>query len=594
MTNLESDHSPNTMRSAAANGDADRDGLSCRRKAREFVELHNQVQTSVNLLDSLESFLSTFQKDLQAVSGQISELQDKSKDIESRLKSRRKIERPLSSLISDITLPPQLTLTILDTEVGEPWISVINDFERRLVMIKSRARVKGARDLAEVAEGLRIVAATKLRTFFLALFQPFRRSVTTNMQVIQTSVLMKYSPLFAFLQRQGSDVAQEVQRSYVGAARVYYETGFRRYARSLGYIKTRTTEKFESITSNDPHTEMRVDLDRLAYAKLDGPAVTLSYMADDRAHKEPVEALLRSLFLVFMDNATAEYIFVKAFFNNQQTLSHPGVETSVPTTTTPLSPDRTSFEDDKTNLGSETGDYPERADAMTASSTTLFPKSKKEHINIDLIWKQIMEPVLEYCQNFVNSILEAFPPVICLLTMIRLIEEVVIEIQRRQCPPVETYVFMIRLQMWPIFQKLMTDHVDALKKLAEGSSTSYFSRAPGTTDPMVTSICHRYTVIFNSFIHLTVHEEETMIFSNLLRLRQELVKLTTRHTNQIADGVSKATKQAAIYQLLLQGLSRGTQLTAHPKLQQEIAYWSNLEEEVSRKMVSMGQSRSRR
>ena len=80
-------------------------------------------------------------------------------------------------------------------------------------------------------------AATKLRAFFLALFQPIRKSVTTNMQVIQTSVLLKYSPLFAFLQRQASDVAQEVQRSYIGAARMYYETGFRRYARSLGFIK---------------------------------------------------------------------------------------------------------------------------------------------------------------------------------------------------------------------------------------------------------------------------------------------------------------------------------------------------------------------
>lgn len=77
------------------------------RRAKEFVELHDQVdvglhlssysllglkgqnQTSVHLLESLESFLSTFQNDLSAVSGQISELQDRSKEIESRLKGRR-------------------------------------------------------------------------------------------------------------------------------------------------------------------------------------------------------------------------------------------------------------------------------------------------------------------------------------------------------------------------------------------------------------------------------------------------------------------------------------------------------------------------
>lgn len=87
-------------------------------------------------------------------------------------------------------------------------------------------------------------AATKLRAFFLALFQPIRSSVTTNMQVIQTSVLLKYSPLFGFLQRHAPAVATELQRAYVGAARLYYETGFRRYARTLGVIKVSTSIAF--------------------------------------------------------------------------------------------------------------------------------------------------------------------------------------------------------------------------------------------------------------------------------------------------------------------------------------------------------------
>lgn len=48
-----------------------------------------RTQTSIGLLDSLESFLSNFQKDLTAVAGQISELQDRSQDIDNKLKSRR-------------------------------------------------------------------------------------------------------------------------------------------------------------------------------------------------------------------------------------------------------------------------------------------------------------------------------------------------------------------------------------------------------------------------------------------------------------------------------------------------------------------------
>ena len=63
--------------------------LEVRARARDFVDLHDQVETSVGLLDTLETFLSTFQNDLSSVSGQISDLQARSKDIENRLKSRK-------------------------------------------------------------------------------------------------------------------------------------------------------------------------------------------------------------------------------------------------------------------------------------------------------------------------------------------------------------------------------------------------------------------------------------------------------------------------------------------------------------------------
>lgn len=80
-------------------------------------------------------------------------------------------------------------------------------------------------------------AATKLRSFFLALLQPIRASMTTNMHVVQTTVFLKYRPLYAFLMRHASNVATELQKAYVATARTYYETGFRRYMRSLGWIK---------------------------------------------------------------------------------------------------------------------------------------------------------------------------------------------------------------------------------------------------------------------------------------------------------------------------------------------------------------------
>ncbi len=72
--------------------------------------------------------------------------------------------------------------------------------------------------------------------------------------------------------------------------------------------------------------------------------------------------------------------------------------------------------------------------------------------------------------------------------MIRLAEDAVAETQRRNCPPAETYVFGLSLQMWPIFQKGMTEHIEGVKKLAEGNSSGYFSRASTTTDTAVETV----------------------------------------------------------------------------------------------------------
>ncbi|KAK0498618.1 vacuolar sorting protein [Armillaria luteobubalina] len=551
-------------------------------REKDFVELHDQVQTSVKLLDSLETFLSTFQKDLSAVSGQISELQDRSKDIDNRLKSRRKIEKPLSSLITDIAIPPSIATVILDTDVGEPWIDIIDDFERRLDTCKARARVKAARDVGEVAEGLRIVAASKTRAFFLALFQPIQKSVTTNMQVIQTSVILKYRSLFAFLQRQAPDVAHEIQRSYVGAARVYYETGFRRYARSLGWVKARSAQKFEPIMSSEQKTTS-IDLERLAFGKIDGPSVTLAYMADDKTYAEPIEALLRSLLLVFMDNATAEYTFVKTFFPVQTSLPPLDLEHTLSPALSPT--------DNNSYAGSEFGGP---RTPVPPSISAQLASLKEEQAVTDAIWKQIFDPVLEYVQTFVRSALEPVPSIIPLLIMIRLIEDVAAEIENRACPAAVTFMFGIRMDLWPVFQKVMSENIDGVKKLAEGGGSGYFTRTVALTESTVANLCNHYIVIFNSFVALTEQSDETMIFANLLRLRQELAKLIQRYVNQISDSIAKATTQSSLYETLLQGLSKGNFFAAHPKSQLELAYWSNLEEEARRKIISAQQAKQRR
>jgi len=43
-------------------------------------------------------------------------------------------------------------------------------------------------------------------------------------------------------------------------------------------------EKFQNIVTSDNECDTQLNLDRLAYSKIDGPAVTLAYMADDKSY----------------------------------------------------------------------------------------------------------------------------------------------------------------------------------------------------------------------------------------------------------------------------------------------------------------------
>jgi hypothetical protein len=172
--------------------------------------------------------------------------------------------------------------------------------------------------------------------------------------------------------------------------------------------------------------------------------------------------------------------------------------------------------------------------------------------------------------------------------MIRLTEDVVAEIRQRKCAPLEVFVFGFVMQMWPMFQTAMTQHSESLKKLVDGSS-GYFTRGVTITDASLATICSRYAVIFLSCVSITRQPEETIIFSNLSRMRQELVNVVTKHIGRMGkDWVKKAELQSTVCKGLLQGL-RDSSVQPHPKLQLEIAFWAAKEEEA-RRLMSAAQS----
>jgi hypothetical protein len=241
----------------------------------------NCSKSSEELLDLLSDLLAHFQDDLSSVSTSIAELQGRSKLIENRLEGRKLLERKLSPYIANTVIPPSLISTIMSTEPNEAWLPAIKDLEIRLVSLRTSSFEKRPIDSSDhVADKLRLVAAYKIRSFFITAFGPFRSSITTNLQVTQSSFLLKYRSLFAFLQRHSARIAHEVQKAYVGTARWYFETSFRRYVRALEKIKARGWAKVGLVGDLQPTTRA-LDNSLISQAKLDGADVVLAYLAED-------------------------------------------------------------------------------------------------------------------------------------------------------------------------------------------------------------------------------------------------------------------------------------------------------------------------
>jgi hypothetical protein len=79
-------------------------------------------------------------------------------------------------------------------------------------------------------------------------------------------------------------------------------------------------------------------------------------------------------------------------------------------------------------------------------------------------------------QTFFRSAAEpiAPPPTIPLLTMIRLNDAVLAELDDRGCTPLETTMLGHKLVMWPLFQKEMDSHVESVKRMADAAGSSGF------------------------------------------------------------------------------------------------------------------------
>lgn len=92
-----------------------------------------------DVLNSVETNLTSFRNDLAAVSADIESLQARSTALNRRLENRKSVEKSLGPLVEELSIPPDTISKIAEGPIDETWARLLSEVDKRNTLYKKRS-----------------------------------------------------------------------------------------------------------------------------------------------------------------------------------------------------------------------------------------------------------------------------------------------------------------------------------------------------------------------------------------------------------------------------------------------------------------------
>lgn len=441
---------------ALAQHDAAQDAaLAARRVPLEHLAASSAASRSA--LAAIHAALERFHTQLKSASEHIQQLQDKSISLSEQLDTRAHEEAVLAEWLGAAAVPPPVVRLVRETTPDvdvHAWARAVHGITMHLRMLNEYEAAHGTggsgdsarAQAAAIAEQCKRAAIAKIRPHLLSLLRPLRTSVTTALPILQFSVLLPHNqPLYHFLALHAPRAAAEVQLAYVNAARLFYETAFRRYVRELRRILQRWNEPARPVAHAWRTSEIYAP-ERLQFASLAAAAPVLAHQSEDTSFRAAPEHLFHTLALVFLDTACSECAFLARFFAGVGMRELAAADAVMPA---------------------------ESMLSLRADEDGTVPATREA-------WRQVMEPVVAFFAEFRTALL-ATPqlPLLSLLTTATLAQTLLDTAAARRClvPDLEAALMQHQLDVWPLVMRALDAEVEALRGVSVGAHT----RSSGST-----------------------------------------------------------------------------------------------------------------
>ncbi|TQN74527.1 Vacuolar protein sorting-associated protein 52 [Colletotrichum shisoi] len=483
----------------ADTGDAD----SYRRQTTEefetskaqFEDLHRSIAACDGVLSSVESNLTSFRNDLAAVSADIESLQSRSTALNVRLENRKAVEKAFGPVVEELSVSPHVVSKISEGHIDETWVKMLADVDKRAASYKksiaSQGESKAWADLGPLLEKLTMKAVERIRDFIVAQIKALR-SPHINAQIIQQQNFLKFKELYAFLHKHHSKLAEEISQAYMNTMRWYYANQFTRYQKALDKLKLHIFDKNDVLGHEEPTRRATV----LSATKSTGPphdafnlgrridllktsiaAALSSYLAEEAQTTHYLEFPFRNFNLALIDNATAEYTFLAAYFSP------------------PLSLQAVSRQ-----------------------------------------FNYIFEPTFALGRTLTRTLTAESYDALGLLLCIRLNQHLAFELQRRKVPAVDGYINMTTMLLWPRLQVVMDHHCESVRQLTNSLPTKPRAADQNKLSAAPHLVTQRFGQILRGVLALSTEAgDDEPVVASLRRLRSEAEAFLTRLSQSFGD-----------------------------------------------------------
>jgi hypothetical protein len=450
-----------------------------------FEGLYNSIAACDDVLKSVETYLTSFQADLGAVSTELETLQSRSTTLNTKLENRRTVEKSLGPAIESISISPTIIKTISEAPVDEKWARVLSLLSLHLKTVSANAAssgpLKAAEDVKPLLENLKNKAIERIRDYLVGQIKALR-AANVNAQAIQQNQLLPCAEIFIFLHKENKQLAEEIAQAYVNTMRWYYLTFFTRYQKALQKIKIHTMDKTDLLGQEETAKKATVGSGkggsgipydafnlgrRIEILRSPNNAALPASIAEEEKGTHFLEVPFRNFNLALIDNASSEYVFLSKF----------------------LSP-----------MG---------------------------HHKISRSCVEIFSSTFQLGQAFTKSLIDPSTDCLGVLMAVRLNQRFAFQLQRRKVPTADSYVNATNLELWPRFQKIMDLHNDSLRKTAAAFRSATTDVAKQSAAPHM--LTQRFAQFLQGVLLLSSEGgEDEPVAPSLGRLRGEFEALLTK------------------------------------------------------------------